>query len=71
MLFKQHDKSSPLNSIRYAMLYPQNDDHIVAIDNATSLHPMYTENAQTAMASLRCRFAVRFTGGIDYTATTV
>jgi len=26
MLFKQHSKSSPLNSTQYAMLYPQNGD---------------------------------------------
>ena len=41
MLFKQHDKSSPLNSTDYAMLYPQNDDRIVAIDSVTSLRPMH------------------------------
>ena len=35
MLFKQHDKSSPLNSTHYAILYPQNDDRIVAIDTVT------------------------------------
>ena len=35
-------KSSPLNSTRYATLYPQNGDRIVAIDSVTSLHTMYT-----------------------------
>jgi len=38
MLFKKHDKSSPINSTHYAMLYPQNDDSFVAIDSVTSLH---------------------------------
>jgi len=39
MLFKQHYKiSPPLKSTRYAMLYPQNGDLIVAIDYVTSLH---------------------------------
>jgi len=42
MLFKQHDKSSSVNSTHYAMLYPQNGDYIVAIDSVTSLHPMHT-----------------------------
>jgi len=41
MLHKQHDKSSPLNSTHYAMLYPQNGDRIVTIDSVTSLRPMY------------------------------
>ena len=45
MLFKQHDKSSPLNSTHYAVLYPQNGDHIVAIDSVTSLHTMYSREA--------------------------
>jgi len=40
MLFKQHYKISPppLKSTRYAMLYPQNGNLIVAIDYVTSLH---------------------------------
>jgi len=42
MLFKQHDNSSPLNCTHYAMLYPQNGDRIVAVDFATSFHPMYS-----------------------------
>jgi len=42
MLFKQHDKSSPLSSTHYAMLYPQNGDRIVTIDFVTSLHPVYS-----------------------------
>jgi len=42
MLFKQHDKSLPLNYTHYAMLYPQNGDRIVATDSVTSLHPMYS-----------------------------
>ena len=42
MLFKQHDKSSPLNSTHYAILYPQNGDHIVATDFVTALHPIYS-----------------------------
>jgi len=42
MLFKYHDKSSPLNSTDYAMLYPQIGDRIVAIESVTSVHPMYT-----------------------------
>ena len=34
-------KSLPLISCtHYVMLYPQNDDRIVAIDTVTSLHPM-------------------------------
>jgi len=40
MLFKEQDKSSPLNSAHYAMLYPQNGDRIMAIDSVTSLNPM-------------------------------
>jgi len=40
MLFKYQDKSSPLSSTRYAMLYPQNGDRIVAVDSVTSLHPV-------------------------------
>jgi len=39
MLFKQHHKSSPLNSTHYAMLYRQNGDRIVAVDFVASLHP--------------------------------
>jgi len=42
MLFKQHDKSSSVNSTHYAMLYPQNGDYIVAIDSVTLLHSMCT-----------------------------
>ena len=42
MLFKYHRKSSPLNSTHYAVLYPQNDDRIVAIDSVTSFHPVNT-----------------------------
>jgi len=38
MLSKQHNKSSPLNSTHYAMLYAQNGDRIVAVDSVTSLH---------------------------------
>ena len=42
MLFlKKHDKSSPINSTHYAMLYPQNDDCFAAIDSVTLLHPIY------------------------------
>ena len=41
ILFKYHDKSSPLDSTHYAVLYPQNGDRIVAIDRVTSLHPVY------------------------------
>jgi len=41
MLFKQHDKSLPLNFTHYATLYPQNGDRIVTIDSVTSFHPMY------------------------------
>jgi len=40
MSFKSHDKSSPVNSTHYAVLYPQNGDSIVAIDSVTSLHPI-------------------------------
>ena len=35
MLFKEHDKSSTLDFIHYAKLYPQNGDRIVAIDSVT------------------------------------
>ena len=41
MLFKHYNKSSPVNSTHYAMLYPQNGDRIVDIDSVTSLHPVY------------------------------
>ena len=41
MLFKQYNKSSPLNSTHYAMLYPQNGDRIVAVDSVESLHTVY------------------------------
>ena len=34
-------KSSPINSTRYAKLYPQNGDRIVAIDSVTTFYPMY------------------------------
>jgi len=40
MLFKQHDKSSPLNCTQYALLYPQNGDRIVTVDSMTSFHPV-------------------------------
>jgi len=42
MLIKRHDKSSPLNSTHYAMLYPQNGDHIVAIDSVTTSPNSFT-----------------------------
>jgi len=42
MLFKQHNKSSPVPSTHCAMLYPQNGDRMVDIDSVTSLHPVYT-----------------------------
>jgi len=42
MLLKWHDKSLPLNSTHYAMLYTQNGDRIVAIDSVTSFRPMYS-----------------------------
>jgi len=48
MLFKQHNKSSPLNSTHYVMLYPQNGDHIVPVDSVTSLHTMYFGGAVAA-----------------------
>ena len=35
MLFKQHNKSSPLHSTHCAMLYPQNGVRVVAIDSVT------------------------------------
>jgi len=41
MLLKQHNKSSPLDSAHYAILYPQNGDRIVAIDSVTSIHRCY------------------------------
>jgi len=43
MLFKQHDKYSPVNSTHCAMLYPQNGDRVVAIDSVTLLHPVYRQ----------------------------
>jgi len=43
MLFKQHDKSSPLNSTYYPMLYPQNGDRIVMIDSVTTHFTLYIE----------------------------
>jgi len=52
MLFKQHNKFSPLNSAHYAMLYPQNGDHIVAIDSVTSLHTMYSHDGVHPLRSL-------------------
>jgi len=47
MLFKYHEKSSPLNSTHYAVLYPQNGDRIVAIDSVPSLNHMYSDVAKT------------------------
>jgi len=41
MLFEEHDKSFPFNSMHYIVLYPQNGDRIVTIDSVTSLHPIY------------------------------
>ena len=38
-LFKQHDKSSPLDFTHYAKLYPQDGDRIGSV---TSLDPMYS-----------------------------
>jgi len=38
------NKSSPINSTHYVMLYPQNGDSFVTIDSLTSLHPMYISN---------------------------
>ena len=35
------NNTTNLNSMYYAMLYPQNGDRIVAIDSVTSLHPVY------------------------------
>jgi len=51
MLLKKHDKSLPLNSTHYAMLYPQNGDRIVAVDFVTLFHPMYRWSVHVA---LRC-----------------
>jgi len=42
IVFKQHDKSLPLNAAHYVMLYPQDGDRSVAIDTVTSLHPVYS-----------------------------
>jgi len=51
MLFKWHDKSSPLISTHYVMLYPQNCDRIVAIDSVTSFHPTYSPPIRRANSS--------------------
>ena len=40
MLFKLHDKFSPLNFTHYAKLYLRNRYRIVAIDTLTLLHPV-------------------------------
>ena len=42
MLFKQHDKSSPLNCTHCAVSYLQNGDRIVATVSVTSLHTVYS-----------------------------
>jgi len=52
MLFKLHDKSSPLNSTHFAMLHQQNGDRIVPIDLVTLFHPVYNNS------SLQCFDAV-------------
>ena len=52
VLFKQHDKSSPLNSTHYA-LYSQNGDRIVATDSVTSVHSMYTIADVTSVHRIR------------------
>ena len=41
VLFEQHNKSSPFNSTRYIVLYPQNGGRIVTVDSVASLRPMY------------------------------
>ena len=35
------------------MLYPQNDDRIVAIDSVTSLHPVYTATTCTVYCTVQ------------------
>jgi len=42
--FIGHYRRTKHSSTHYAMLYTQNGDGIVAIDSATSLHPMYRRN---------------------------
>ena len=49
MLFKWHNKTSPLNSTHYAKLYPQNGDRIVAINSVTSFHPVYRPNVPSVL----------------------
>jgi len=41
ILFELHDKSSPFNSTRYIVLYPQNGDRIVTIDSVYTIIPTY------------------------------
>jgi len=38
ILFEQRDKSSPINSIHYVMLYPRNGDRFATIDSVTYGH---------------------------------
>jgi len=45
--------SSPFNSTRYVMLYPQNGDSVVTIDSVTSFHPMYTR-VENWGSTIRC-----------------
>jgi len=62
MLFKQHDKSSPLNFTHYAKLYPQNGERIVTIDSLTSFYPMHTQgDSDVILFHIHaCRFSPPF-----------
>jgi len=44
ILFEWHGKSSPVCSIHYAKLYPQNGEHNLTINYVTSFHPVYRVN---------------------------
>ena len=62
MLFKQHDKSSPLNFTYYVKLYPQN--RIVATDSVMSVHLMYKKTH--SIDSPTSPHDARITAGVDW-----
>ena len=45
----------PLIITHYDISYPQNGDRIVTIDPVTSLHPVYTREARTALKAVDFR----------------
>jgi len=69
MLFKQHDKSSLLNSTHYATLYPQNGDRIVAVDFVTSIHPVYKLRLALAAMWPKMQYSFCITNALSLTVT--